>query len=412
MFIIEWWAALVSFLAVAAFYIYVKQRKPEINWGSSTQAHIYRRSLEYSLKLTNTEEHVKNFRPNFLVLTGPPNTRPALSDFIAEMTKNTSLMVCANIKLTTDLNDPDNLTDAYEWINKRRIKSFFTEINSTSLRAGAISLMQATGIGKLRPNTLAMGFKSNWQTDQWQTVLDYYEIINDAFQMNFGLCLLKLDGGLDYSNLLGDELSQECSLLIDAHSSDSSSDEIEIRETLIDNHSNQTDFKIATETIITNQNRTKWTTSKSSQLLINTKMDSSLSKMPSSEERSILSADDNNNFIRKNFKSDQVIKLKNSKINQGVLQGLNYFHKKYHNGFVDVWWLFDDGGLTILLPYLIMQRKYWNKCKLRIFIQTKNERVDISEEQRNMATLLSKFRIKFHELIVFTTLDKKPDPSK
>ena len=96
-------------------------------------------------------------------------------------------------------------------------------------------------------------------------------------------------------------------------SSDSSSDEIEIRETLIDNHSNQTDFKIATETIITNQNRTKWTTSKSSQLLINTKMDSSLSKMPSSEERSILSADDNNNFIRKNFKSDQVIKLKNTK---------------------------------------------------------------------------------------------------
>ena len=118
-------------------------------------------------------------------------------------------MVCANIKLTTDLNDPDNLTDAYEWINKRRIKSFFTEINSASLRAGAISLMQATGIGKLRPNTLAMGFKSNWQTDQWQTVLDYYEIINDAFQMNFGLCLLRIDGGLDYSNLLGDELSEE-----------------------------------------------------------------------------------------------------------------------------------------------------------------------------------------------------------
>ena len=45
------------------------------------------------------------------------------------------------------------------------------------------------------------------------------------------------------------------------------------------------------------------------------------------------------------FKSTEVIKLKNSKINQGVLQGLNIFHRKHQNGFIDVWWLHDDGGL-------------------------------------------------------------------
>ena len=71
--------------------------KIDINWGSSTQAQIYRRSLDYSLKLMNIEEHVKNFRPNFLVLTGLPMNRPALCDFVAALTKNTSLMVCANI---------------------------------------------------------------------------------------------------------------------------------------------------------------------------------------------------------------------------------------------------------------------------------------------------------------------------
>jgi solute carrier family 12 sodium/potassium/chloride transporter 2 len=63
---------------------------------------------------------------------------------------------------------------------------------------------------------------------------------------------------------------------------------------------------------------------------------------------------------------------------------------------VDVWGLFDDGGLNILMPYLLMQRSHWNKCKLRLFIQN-NQTKSISEEQRNMATLLSKFRIKFHE---------------
>ena len=44
------------------------------------------------------------------------------------------------------------------------------------------------------------------------------------------------------------------------------------------------------------------------------------------------------------FKSTEVMMLKNTKINQGVLQGLNVFHRKHQHGFIDVWWLFDDGG--------------------------------------------------------------------
>ena len=46
------------------------------------------------------------------------------------------------------------------------------------------------------------------------------------------------------------------------------------------------------------------------------------------------------------FKSTEVMKLKNTKINQGVLQGLNIFHHKHQNGFIDVYWLHDDGGKT------------------------------------------------------------------
>ena len=31
--------------------------------------------------------------------------------------------------------------------------------------------------------------------------------------------------------------------------------------------------------------------------------------------------------------------------------------KKPENGTIDVWWLSDDGGLTLLVPYLLKQRK-------------------------------------------------------
>ena len=82
-----------------------------------------------------------------------------------------------------------------------------------------------------------------------------------------------------------------------------------------------------------------------------------------------------------NGKATDLLVLKNTKINQGLLQGLNRFHKKQQEGFVDVWWMYDDGGLTLLIAYLLLRAKNWKKCKLRIFIQTKSADVEISEEQ-------------------------------
>jgi hypothetical protein len=34
---------------------------------------------------------------------------------------------------------------------------------------------------------------------------------------------------------------------------------------------------------------------------------------------------------------------------------------------IDVWWIFTDGGLMVLLPYLLRQHKDWNFCIIRIF---------------------------------------------
>ncbi len=49
---------------------------------------------------------------------------------------------------------------------------------------------------------------------------------------------------------------------------------------------------------------------------------------------------------------------------------------------IDIWWLYDDGGLTILIPYILSKRKQWTKCKLRVFIVTQQQkRVNITEEE-------------------------------
>lgn len=48
-----------------------------------------------------------------------------------------------------------------------------------------------------------------------------------------------------------------------------------------------------------------------------------------------------------------------------VLQNVNQFLRKQRKGTIDVWWLYDDGGLTMLVPYLLSTRSNWSTCKLR-----------------------------------------------
>uniref|UniRef100_A0A8C4MW58 Solute carrier family 12 member 4 n=1 Tax=Equus asinus asinus TaxID=83772 RepID=A0A8C4MW58_EQUAS len=42
-------------------------------------------------------------------------------------------------------------------------------------------------------------------------------------------------------------------------------------------------------------------------------------------------------------------------------------HERYLEGHIDVWWIVHDGGMLMLLPFLLRQHKVWRKCRMRIF---------------------------------------------
>merc|ERR1712117_481114 len=77
-------------------------------------------------------------------------------------------------------------------------------------------------------------------------------------------------------------------------------------------------------------------------------------------------------------------------VSPDVIQDLNQFQVSKRSGTIDVWWLYDDGGLTLLLPYILTNRKY-----------------DLDRETRNMAALLAKFRIEFSSVIVIPDVTKR-----
>ncbi|KAK2506838.1 hypothetical protein MC885_010358 [Smutsia gigantea] len=41
--------------------------------------------------------------------------------------------------------------------------------------------------------------------------------------------------------------------------------------------------------------------------------------------------------------------------------------ERFSEGNIDVWWIVHDGGLLMLLPFLLRQHKVWRKCRMRIF---------------------------------------------
>lgn len=97
MFLMSWVTALISFGCVIALYVIVLYRKPDVNWGATTQAQTYSSALRALQLMSSQEQHVKNYHPQILALTGFPSSRPALVDFASLLTKKTSLLICGNI---------------------------------------------------------------------------------------------------------------------------------------------------------------------------------------------------------------------------------------------------------------------------------------------------------------------------
>lgn len=161
------------------------------------------------------------------------------------------------------------------------------------------------GLGKMRPNTVVLGFKKKWKTSSSSEVDDYFGIINDIFDRNFGLVIFRMGEikAIDFED--GVSIS----------GSDSEDDEV----------------VGSTDTV----------------------------------QGTIKVVPDNTELA---FQDKQ-------------------------QGTIDVWWLYDDGGLTVLLPYLLSQHKMWSGCQLRIFSVNIRSKYSIKSLEINMAKLMKKFRI-------------------
>ncbi|XP_064819320.1 solute carrier family 12 member 1-like [Oncorhynchus masou masou] len=94
-------------------------------------------------------------------------------------------------------------------------------------------------------------------------------------------------------------------------------------------------------------------------------------------------------------------------VNERLVSTSTQFQRKQGKGTIDVWWMFDDGGLTLLLPYILTTRKKFKDCKMRIFIAGQPGRVE--QDRHEMKSLLEKFRIKYADIHVIDDITQNPN---
>nr|DBA16969.1 TPA: hypothetical protein GDO54_002492 [Pyxicephalus adspersus] len=219
-----------------------------------------------------------------------------------------------------------------KWLNKRKIRAFYTGLIADDLRSGAQMLIQASGLGQMKPNVLFLGYKKNWHTSHPRNVESYVAILHDSFDFNYGLCLLRMKDGLNMSRVMQAHINPVFQ---------------QMEEPKMKEEGENGDSCMAQGTL----------------------------------DPEAVTAEQQASTI--------------FQVNQG---------KKT----IDIYWLFDDGGLTLLIPYLLSRKKLWANVKIRVFVGGQINRMD--EERKAMIALLSKFRIVFHEVHVLPDINQKPRP--
>ncbi|XP_017791307.1 PREDICTED: bumetanide-sensitive sodium-(potassium)-chloride cotransporter isoform X2 [Habropoda laboriosa] len=378
MFLIDWVTSLVTFVIIFALYLIVVYRKPDVNWGSSTQAQTYKTALSIVYRLNSIDEHVKNYAPQILALTGLPGARPALLHLANLITKNHSLLISGEIyptRLSYRLRSV-RLRNGYTWLNQQRIKSFYHVVEDLSFERGASALMQATGVGKLAPNVVLMGYKTHWSTCNHKDLQEYFNVLHNAFDQKLAVAMLRIAEGLDCSEVATANGDEEHGALA------------------------QSSYDLTGSTLM----HVDSNLSMSSQI-------PRVQSVPTMDGPQIIRDSPTHESARDHLKQkrkyaiDKLIEKRHTMT--AVPERLAIFQRKHKNGTIDVWWLYDDGGLTILLPYIISTRSNWEHCKMRIFALA-NHKQDIVAQEKEMAEIMTKFRIRYTSLKMVDDISVQP----
>ncbi|XP_041954232.1 solute carrier family 12 member 5b isoform X2 [Alosa sapidissima] len=250
MFLCSWYYALVAMVIAGCIYKYIEFCGAEKEWGDGIRGISLSAARFALMRLEEGPPHTKNWRPQILVLVGVDAEQnveqPRLLSLTNQLKAGKGLTMVGTSVEGTYLNNHPQAQKAEQSLKKlmesERLKGFYQVVISSNLRDATSHLIQASGLGGLRHNTVLVSWPRNWkQAEEHHRMKNFIEIVRETTAGHLALLVPK-----------------------------------------------------------------------------------NISAYPSNGER-------------------------------------------FTEGHIDVWWIVHDGGMLMLLPFLLRQHKVWRKCKMRIF---------------------------------------------
>ena len=179
-------AAIVSAIVVIVVYLILARRVYRTAWGDMRSGFWFAMARMGLLKFAKSRDHQRNWRPALLVMLSNLKESENLLRFARYLEANRGVLFLSHIligdwrPLVERQRNLKRLTD--EMIVDQGFSAFSKVVISKDFEQGVTTLLQATGLGKLQPNTLLIEWGSGWLRDK-----EFARTVRQALEMEKNL---------------------------------------------------------------------------------------------------------------------------------------------------------------------------------------------------------------------------------
>lgn len=182
-------SSIVAIIVVFSIFFFMRKRNIRAQYSDIRSSLImhFARNLIYAV--SDLKKDARNWRPNFLVLSGSPKSRLYLIDLAYSMTQKRGFTTVAAI-LTREKWGSDKIEvledSTSEFLEKNKILALVKVTQSEDLVSGARALIKNYGIGNVTPNTIIFG-----DSTTPERIKDFSAIIHSCIRYKKNVLIIK-----------------------------------------------------------------------------------------------------------------------------------------------------------------------------------------------------------------------------
>lgn len=189
MFMIDPGSSFMALIAVGFVYYVTKKRKLKSNYTDIRSGLTLYFVREFLYKLNKSKKDARNWRPNFLVLSGSPNSRLHLIQIADSIGHNRGFITVASV-LTSGNIEPEKLQSFenanQDFLAKNKIQALTKTVRSENFKQAVLNLVDYYGLGLISPNTLIFG-----DTSKYENLDSHAQILSEVHKKGKNILVIK-----------------------------------------------------------------------------------------------------------------------------------------------------------------------------------------------------------------------------